>query len=155
MTKYFLSNPAAPNNCWPMVFSAFSHYSLFHLAANMFVLHSFSTSMVTLLGKEQVCLYLSIPFTNLFSLIYNFDFQFVALYCSSAVFSSFCSHVFKVLSGRNAMSLGASGAICAVLVRLSFLPIGSFFAENPSRKVKFITNLISGCFWYTCAQCNA
>lgn len=119
MKKYFLSNPAAPNNCWPMLFSAFSHFSLFHLAANMFVLHSFSSSIVALLGKEQ----------------------FVALYFSSAVFSAYCSHAFKILSGRMGMSLGASGAICTVLgvfgtlvpdatMQIVFLPFFQFSAAT-------------------------
>ena len=29
MKKYFCANPAAPNNCWPMLLSAFSHYRCF------------------------------------------------------------------------------------------------------------------------------
>lgn len=43
-----------------MVLSTFSHYSLFHMAANMYVLWSFSSSIVSMLGKEQfVAVYLS------------------------------------------------------------------------------------------------
>lgn len=119
MKKYFCANPAAPNNCWPMLLSAFSHYSFFHLAANMFVLHSFSTNIVAIMGREQ----------------------FMALYLTSAVFSSFCSHAFKILSGRMAMSLGASGAICTVLgvfgtlvpqatMQVVFLPFIQFSAAS-------------------------
>lgn len=46
--------------CWPMLLSTFSHYSLFHMAANMYVLWSFSSSIVNMMGKEQfMALYLS------------------------------------------------------------------------------------------------
>lgn len=36
-----------------MILSTFSHFSFFHMAANMYVLWSFSTSAVSLLGREQ------------------------------------------------------------------------------------------------------
>lgn len=46
--------------CWPMLLSTFSHYSLFHMATNMYVLWSFSSSIINMMGKEQfVALYLS------------------------------------------------------------------------------------------------
>lgn len=46
--------------CFPMILSTFSHYSLFHMAANMYVLWSFSSSIVSLLGPEQfMAVYLS------------------------------------------------------------------------------------------------
>ena len=46
--------------CLPMVFSSFSHYSVFHMVANMYVLWTFSTSIVSLLGREQfLAVYLS------------------------------------------------------------------------------------------------
>lgn len=48
MLNYFASNPASPHQCLPMFLSTFSHYSGFHLLANMYVLHSFST------GKNKV-----------------------------------------------------------------------------------------------------
>jgi len=68
-----------------MVLSTFSHYSIFHLAANMYVLHNFSTLAVTTLGKEQ----------------------FLALYLSSGVISSFTSYVYKTMFGLPGLSLGA------------------------------------------------
>lgn len=68
-----------------MVFSTFSHYSILHLAANMYVLHSFSTIAVTTLGKEQ----------------------FLALYLSSGVIASFASHMYKTMFGVPGLSLGA------------------------------------------------
>lgn len=43
-----------------MLLSTFSHFSLFHMAANMYVLWSFSSSIVSLLGCEQfMAVYLS------------------------------------------------------------------------------------------------
>lgn len=54
MMKYFCSNPAARVVCWPMALSTFSHYSLFHIFANMYVLYSFSNIAVAALGQEQL-----------------------------------------------------------------------------------------------------
>lgn len=43
-----------------MILSSFSHFSFLHMAANMYVLWSFSTSAVSMLGREQfVAVYLS------------------------------------------------------------------------------------------------
>lgn len=51
---------AAGTLCTPMLLSTFSHFSFFHMAANMYVLWSFSTSAVSMLGREQfVAVYLS------------------------------------------------------------------------------------------------
>ncbi|KAK9720505.1 Rhomboid family [Popillia japonica] len=93
MLKYFCSNPGSPQICWPMLLSTFSHYSLFHLLANMYVLHSFSTGAVASLGKEQ----------------------FLGLYLSAGVISSFTSYLYKTLTKQPGLSLGASGAIMAIL----------------------------------------
>ncbi|KAK7866357.1 hypothetical protein R5R35_003283 [Gryllus longicercus] len=119
MVRYFCSNPASRALCWPMVLSTFSHYSAFHLFANMYVLHSFSTGAVASLGKEQ----------------------FLGLYLSAGVISSMASYVYKALTSQPGLSLGASGAIMAVLgyvctqypdTRLSiiFLPVLSFTAGS-------------------------
>jgi len=93
MLKYFCSNPGSSSVCWPMLLSTFSHYSLFHLAANMYVLHSFSTGAVATLGKEQ----------------------FLGLYLSAGVISSFTSYLYKTITKQPGLSLGASGAIMAIL----------------------------------------
>lgn len=85
MLKYFCSNPAGKAICWPMVLSTFSHYSLFHLAANMYVLHSFAHGSVHSLGQEQ----------------------FLGMYLSAGVFSSFASYLYKALTNKPGMSLGA------------------------------------------------
>ncbi|CAO1405355.1 unnamed protein product [Diamesa serratosioi] len=119
MLKYFCSNPAGTAICWPMFLSTFSHFSFFHLCANMYVLHSFSHGAVNFLGPEQ----------------------FVGLYLSAGVISSFASYVYKVLTLQPGLSLGASGAIMAILafvctqypdtkMSILFLPQLQFSAEN-------------------------
>ncbi|XP_032154355.1 presenilins-associated rhomboid-like protein, mitochondrial isoform X2 [Sapajus apella] len=85
MTRYFTSNPASKVLCSPMLLSTFSHFSLIHMAANMYVLWSFSSSIVNLLGQEQ----------------------FMAVYLSAGVISNFVSYVCKVATGRYGPSLGA------------------------------------------------
>lgn len=117
MVKYFASNPAAKAVCWPMFLSTFSHYSLLHLAANMYVLHSFSHAAVATLGREQ----------------------FLGLYLSAGVIASFASHIFKTIVAQPGLSLGASGAIMAILgyvctqypdtqLSVVFLPMYTFSA---------------------------
>uniref|UniRef100_A0A3B3ZA30 rhomboid protease n=1 Tax=Periophthalmus magnuspinnatus TaxID=409849 RepID=A0A3B3ZA30_9GOBI len=60
MIRYFTADPASKTLCSPLLLSSFSHYSLFHLVANMYVLWSFSSSAVSMLGREQfVAVYLS------------------------------------------------------------------------------------------------
>ncbi|XP_044144181.1 presenilins-associated rhomboid-like protein, mitochondrial isoform X4 [Bufo gargarizans] len=85
MFRYFTSNPASQNLCFPMILSTFSHFSLFHMAANMYVLWTFSSSIVSILGQEQ----------------------FLALYMSAGVVSTFASYVCKAGTGRFGPSLGA------------------------------------------------
>ncbi|XP_074860248.1 presenilin-associated rhomboid-like protein, mitochondrial isoform X2 [Carettochelys insculpta] len=79
--------------CSPMLLSTFSHFSFVHMAVNMCALWSFSSSIMSLLGREQ----------------------FVALYLSAGVISTFVSYVSKVVTRTFEPSLGASGAIMAVL----------------------------------------
>lgn len=93
MMKYFCSNPAAQALCWPMFLSTFSHYSLFHIFANMYVLHSFSNIAVMSLGREQ----------------------FTFLYLTAGVVASLASYVYKVGLGQVGLSIGASGAIMGIL----------------------------------------
>lgn len=108
MLKYFCSNPAARAVCWPMFLSTFSHFAFFHLAMNMYVLHSFSTGVCASLGKEQ----------------------FLAMYLSGGVVSSLASHVFKVAMRCPGPSLGASGAIMALL--------GYFCTQNPNAQLGIV-----------------
>ncbi|XP_058600562.1 presenilin-associated rhomboid-like protein, mitochondrial isoform X2 [Onychostoma macrolepis] len=135
MVKYFTSNPSSKTLCWPMLLSTFSHYSLFHMAANMYVLWSFSSSIVNMMGKEQ----------------------FIALYLSAGVISTFVSYASKTAMGRFGPSLGASGAIMAVLaavctkmpeakLAIIFLPMYTFTAGNALKAIVALdaTGLILG-----------
>ncbi|KAK2913131.1 presenilin-associated rhomboid-like protein, mitochondrial isoform X1 [Channa argus] len=124
MIKYFTSNPASKALCSPMILSTFSHFSFFHMAANMYVLWSFSTSAVSMLGREQ----------------------FMAVYLSAGVVSTFVSYVTKMATGRFGPSLGASGAIMTVLaavctkmpeanLAIIFLPMFTFTAANALKAI--------------------
>uniref|UniRef100_A0A6B2EGT5 rhomboid protease n=1 Tax=Phlebotomus kandelakii TaxID=1109342 RepID=A0A6B2EGT5_9DIPT len=117
MVKYFCSNPAARAICWPMFLSTFSHYSLFHIFANMYVLRSFSGPAIHALGREQ----------------------FLGLYLSAGVVSSLASYIYKTGVRQAGLSLGASGAIMAILayvctqypdtqLSIIFLPMFTFSA---------------------------
>jgi len=108
MLRNFTSNPGSRSVCLPMLLSTFSHISVLHLGANMFVLHSFMDPAVHLLGKEQ----------------------FLAVYLTSGVFSSLASYVHKVKAARMGYSLGASGAICTVL--------GLFGTLVPDARMQFL-----------------
>ncbi|KAG5847707.1 hypothetical protein ANANG_G00129040 [Anguilla anguilla] len=110
--------------CLPMILSTFSHYSFLHMAANMYVLWSFSSSIVSLLGPEQ----------------------FMAAYMSAGVVSTLVSYAAKTGSGRFGPSLGASGAIMAVLAAVCtkmpeaklgiiFLPMFTFSAGNALKAI--------------------
>lgn len=68
-----------------MFLSTFSHYSAFHIFANMYVLHSFSNAAVLALGKEQ----------------------FLAFYLSAGVIASLTSVLYKALTLQAGLSLGA------------------------------------------------
>nr|XP_040026397.1 presenilins-associated rhomboid-like protein, mitochondrial isoform X2 [Gasterosteus aculeatus aculeatus] len=105
--------------CLPMILSSFSHYSVFHMVANMYVLWTFSSGIVSLLGREQ----------------------FLAVYLSAGVISTMLSYICKAASGRLHPSLGASGAVMAVLAAVCakmpeaklgiiFLPMITFTAGN-------------------------
>lgn len=89
------------------------------MIVNMYVLWTFSSGIVSLLGKEQ----------------------FLAVYMSAGVISTMVSYMCKTASGRLYPSLGASGAVMAVLAAVSskvpeaklgiiFLPMFTFTAGN-------------------------
>ncbi|XP_075217505.1 presenilins-associated rhomboid-like protein, mitochondrial isoform X1 [Lycorma delicatula] len=110
--------------CWPLVLSTFSHYSFLHLAANMYVLHSFSEGTVAALGKEQ----------------------FVGLYMAAGCISSLTSLLYKSVFGVSGLSLGASGAIMAIIgyvctaypdtdMSLIFLPFVHFKAHHAIKAI--------------------
>ncbi|XP_053738901.1 presenilins-associated rhomboid-like protein, mitochondrial [Synchiropus splendidus] len=124
MIKYFTANPASKSQCLPMFLSTFSHYSAFHLMANMYVLWTFSSTIVSLFGREQ----------------------FLAMYMSAGVISSMVSYMCKTASLRFYPSLGASGAIMSVLAAVCtkvpdatlgiiFLPMVTFTAANALKAI--------------------
>jgi len=119
MMKYFASNPAAKQNCLPMLLSAFSHIGPMHLAFNMIALSSFVPTLVDIMGKEH----------------------FLGVYLTGAVISSYSSYLFRVISKTPGVSVGASGALFTILGiygtlmpdsqwSIIFLPMVSFSAEN-------------------------
>uniref|UniRef100_A0A2P2I360 rhomboid protease n=1 Tax=Hirondellea gigas TaxID=1518452 RepID=A0A2P2I360_9CRUS len=112
MMKYFAFSPAADAVCLPMILSTFSHYNVLHLAANMYVMHSFSTPICDKVGKEQ----------------------FLGMYLCFAVLSSFAGAAFKVIIRSPSPSIGASGAIMGM--------IGYFCSKYPDSKlgILFIPN---------------
>lgn len=127
MLRWFTANPGSKATCLPALTSAFSHYSLFHLGANMFVLHSFIGPAVKLLGQEQ----------------------FLGVYLSSAVLTSIASYAYKIGIGKMGYSLGASGAICTVLgifgtlipdasLQIIFLPFFTFTAATAIKGIQCI-----------------
>lgn len=124
MLKYFTANPASKTRCLPMLLSSFSHYSILHMAANMYVLWTFSSTIVNLLGREQ----------------------FLAVYLSAGVISTMVSYTCKTATRRLHPSLGASGAIMAVLAAVCskipeaklgivLLPVVSFTAGNALKAI--------------------
>ncbi|XP_064638959.1 presenilin-associated rhomboid-like protein, mitochondrial isoform X2 [Lineus longissimus] len=93
MVRFFCSNPASGAPLWSMVGATFSHYSFFHLAVNMYVLWSFSNIIGRVLGKEQ----------------------FLGVYMTAGMVSSLFSYAAKTIRPSLIPSLGASGAIMAIL----------------------------------------
>nr|XP_038944017.1 presenilins-associated rhomboid-like protein, mitochondrial isoform X3 [Rattus norvegicus] len=138
MIRYFTSNPASKVLCSPMLLSTFSHFSLFHMAANMYVLWSFSTSIVNILGQEQ----------------------FVAVYLSAGVISNFVSYVCKVATGRYGPSLGAVGnsqrsaCLClptsGIKVRRNHDCACSCLHQDPGGETR---HHLPPCFHLHCRQC--
>lgn len=117
MTKWFTASPYSRSPT--LLLSCFSHSEVWHFAANMFVLWSFAPFIQSILGSEQ----------------------FAAFYITGGCFSSYISHCFKIASCVAVPSLGASGALLAVLAaccvkepeaRLSiiFLPFFTFPAKT-------------------------
>ncbi|KAK7090646.1 presenilin-associated rhomboid-like protein, mitochondrial [Littorina saxatilis] len=126
LMKYFASKPGNPQIS--MLLSAFSHFNLWHIAANMYVLWSFANISLNLFGREQ----------------------WMAVYLSAASISAFASLANKVLrGGAIAPSIGASGAIMCLLgavcvshpdARLSIAFVGEIYPHSfsASSALKFI-----------------
>ena len=114
MTKWFLSSPSSGARCWSMLLSTFSHYSGIHLALNMYVLWSFSSAADRLFGREH----------------------FLAFYLTAGTLSSLASYVIKYFRRSHVPSLGASGALMAV--------IGAFCWSQPNAEIgiAFISDIL-------------
>lgn len=93
MQRYFLCSPCKEQSVLGSIFAAFSHENFLHLFCNMYVLLSFSTVTLSMFGKEQ----------------------FLGVYLSGAAVSSFVSMCNKVAWKIPTPSVGASGAICALI----------------------------------------
>lgn len=100
MELFFFCKYFKGKSCSPMLFSMFSHYSLWHLAANMFVLHSFMQPAVTTLGSEQ----------------------FVFMYLGGGMLSSLTSYMYKTTIGHFGPSLGAVRIVCYHCINLLLRP---------------------------------
>ncbi|KAL3848398.1 hypothetical protein ACJMK2_019256 [Sinanodonta woodiana] len=121
MMRYFQCAPTKAHSMTSMIFSTFSHVGTFHLAANMYVLWSFSKPIQMFLSKEE----------------------FLAFFLSAGTVSSLLSCMNKVKRGLLIPSLGASGAVYAVLAascymmpdsRLTLAVIGEAFDFSFSSK---------------------
>uniref|UniRef100_A0A1I7Y7E7 rhomboid protease n=1 Tax=Steinernema glaseri TaxID=37863 RepID=A0A1I7Y7E7_9BILA len=120
MWRYFSNSFASKSLTVPMVLSTFSHHSVLHLVVNMYCLFSFTHITIDkFLGVDQ----------------------FLAFFLTAGAVSSLTSLVQKLATRSTIRSLGASGAILAVLTytcmmipeaRLSvvFLPQFDFSAQN-------------------------
>ncbi|KAI3386699.1 hypothetical protein SNEBB_010654 [Seison nebaliae] len=109
--QYFLS----------MIGSTFSHHNFMHLSFNMLALYSLQPT-----------------FHQIFN---NSTEQFIGTYLSAGIFSSMISGIFKIIRNSSIPSIGASGAIMAViglfcsnypeaLMQIIFLPFFSFKAST-------------------------
>ena len=119
MFRWFLSSPATKPTCLPMLLSTFSHHSALHLTFNMVALHSFLPAVVHQFGVEQT----------------------LGVYLAGGVLANLSSMAFKVAVGGTAGSLGASGAVLAMVgmfatihptaaMQVVFLPVFTFTAAS-------------------------
>nr|CDS33226.1 presenilin associated rhomboid [Hymenolepis microstoma] len=91
--RYFANSPYGPWPATSMVLSVFSHQTFFHLFLNMYVLHNFTQPLIRVLGMEQ----------------------FFAVFLGGGIVASFLSFLLKAAHRSRIPSIGASGAVCAVL----------------------------------------
>ncbi len=86
---------------WTLLTAVFSHFELWHIGLNMFVLWSFGSVLERLVGGRL----------------------YLAFYLASGVFASLCHCLVEtlVLHDPTRLALGASGAVSAVLLAYSLL----------------------------------
>jgi rhomboid-like protein len=92
MERNFLSHSYS-NNPLTLITSSFSHSNTWHIVLNMVAFYSFGSALHHILGQER----------------------FVATYLSAAMTSALIGKWGHLLSGRYTSSLGASGAIYALV----------------------------------------
>lgn len=85
-----------------MLLSTFSHYSAFHLLANMYVLHSFSTGKIVIITIKLIVIVLIAGAVASLG-----KEQFLGLYLGAGVISSFTSYIYKTITKQPGLSLGA------------------------------------------------
>jgi rhomboid-like protein len=107
MNNFFVHS-AASGRVTPMLFSCFSHKSALHLLFNMYGLYLFGTQVHEVIGREQ----------------------FLALYIAGGMSASLFSHLFKHVIRDPVPSLGASGAIFAVVAASAYF--------DPYTRMQFI-----------------
>lgn len=93
MQRYFLSSSCKEQSMLGGFLSSFSHENPVHFFLNMYVLWSFSNALAPTFGNSH----------------------YLALYFSGAAVSSYFSLATKVLRRIPNPSLGASGAMCAII----------------------------------------
>lgn len=115
MSRYGLLLKDNVRSNWSLLGSAFSHQDGLHLLFNMFMLHSFGSTIAAFFGPAY----------------------FLSMYLNSAVFSSFISLAIPTImrSSLATASLGASGAVFSVFGTFCYLfpkaSIGFFFIPIP------------------------
>eukprot|EP01116_Phalansterium_solitarium_P001132 TRINITY_DN10912_c0_g1_i1.p1 TRINITY_DN10912_c0_g1~~TRINITY_DN10912_c0_g1_i1.p1 ORF type:complete len:338 (-),score=76.62 TRINITY_DN10912_c0_g1_i1:763-1776(-) len=98
MSTYFVHVAQSPR-VLPMLLSTFSHISPTHFLFNMIGMYSFGSNLGHVMSAAQL----------------------VSMYISGGVVSSFASHMFKLLIRDRAASLGASGAVFAMVASSTYL----------------------------------
>ncbi|KAA3672928.1 rhomboid-like protein [Paragonimus westermani] len=116
--RYFANSLYSPTPALSMFLSVFSHHSLLHLGINMYVLHSFTPTLIGIIGSGE----------------------FLSVFLGGGIFASFMSLLNKAIHRSSIPSLGASGAICAVL--------GAFCLLQPNARlcVPFVVDIIPHSF---------
>ena len=145
VVKIFRFSPYIGAVCWPMVFSTFSHYSLLHFGANMYVLHSFMNGQ-TYFKKPIV--HIDFNICSCLATAHAMGKEhFLGFYLSAGVISSLASHVFKTALRSPGISLGAVESFYA------YFCISSKLTRNISAFIVWSTYGRSRIFLFSTSQC--
>ena len=111
LITYFASGPSSSNHgssCMALILSVFSHIKLYHFALNMAGLYQHIGPLMAVMGPEQ----------------------FLAFYLSGGVVANFFSRAFKIALGETGKSVGASGALFAMMGFHASLDSNSRYQES-------------------------